>query len=431
MAYGDNKGRNPRKLNLEDRTIVARRLHDFLEEIAPGLKERGISRGELCRRAGLCGRRHTDEKSPDDAKELYRLTLPPDTDAGKRGIRSGAERYLRLVEVLAAEIDHLSVHRVADRLLRGTSLHPLSKTKKEWSDLEKVQSYLQRIVDELDQEFDLLNLFRRTAELKCSWIKEGSKLCWPLWDLDPFDQITSASRPEEIEEFRAQRAVATDLSQAYYRRHQYFGRRRNGGEWWLHGFETDVLQNDTFFFIPHAPLGHVLIWDLPDRRADPTNYDLKVKHELRHIRSNPNWLALPSDEWDPENVCPTGQTEGVSGNPMFQYHFWLLAYPHPDGQRLVPALYQPGEEGGAYLLPLDMEGMEMLSDAVWVSPTEQCSVTERLKTLLAERGDDGLNTIKRNMRYTAKWLADNPILKLQREREERSRRLDEEFRTED
>lgn len=56
--------------------------------------------------------------------------------------------------------------RLAGQLLRGTRLHPLNKID-EWTDLEKVQSALQRIVDELDQEFDLFNLYRRTAELKC------------------------------------------------------------------------------------------------------------------------------------------------------------------------------------------------------------------------------------------------------------------------
>lgn len=54
-AYGDQKGRDPRKLTLDDRTIVAQRMHVYLEEVAPRLKERGISRGELCRRAGFGG----------------------------------------------------------------------------------------------------------------------------------------------------------------------------------------------------------------------------------------------------------------------------------------------------------------------------------------------------------------------------------------
>jgi len=424
-AYGDQKGRDPRKLSLDDRTILAQRMHGYLAEVAPLLTVRGISRGELCRRAGFCGR-HPDDKSPDDAKELYRLTLPLDADARERGIRSSALKYLRLIEVLAETLD-ISVERLAERLLRRTSVHPLSKTDDEWADLEKVQSLLQRIVNELDEEFGLFNLYRRTAELKCSWINEGStSLCWPLWNVHDSPLYTPPS-PEEIEDYRAKRSAAADRSQAYYRRNQYFHRRRTEGEWWLYGFENYALQDDEFFFVPHAPLGHVLMWDLPDRRADCVAYELAVNHQVQDIRSNPHWLALPTDDWDPEKACPIGQTEGKTGNPMFQYHFWLLAYPDPEEKRLVPTLYQPGEEGGAYLLPLNMEGIEMLSDAVWVSPTEHCRVVDRLRDLL-EPGDDGLNPIKRNMQRTAKWLADNPILKLQHEREKRSRRLNEVFR---
>lgn len=137
-AYGDRKGRDRRKLGIDDASILAGRLYGFLQEVAPQLKERGVSRGEVCRRAGLCGReKHSTERQPEDAKELHRLTLPPGAEARKRGIRVSAWKYLHVIEVLAAALDG-SVEQVADRLLRGTSLHPLSKTAGEWSDMEKV-----------------------------------------------------------------------------------------------------------------------------------------------------------------------------------------------------------------------------------------------------------------------------------------------------
>lgn len=426
-AYGDTTGLGRRKLSIEDASVLAGRLDGFLQEVAPRLKELHVSRGELCRRAGLCGRPIKDaaDRLPEDAKELHRLTLPPGTDPRRRGIRVGPEKYLELIKVLA-EVLSENLEVVADRLLSDTSLHP--KAVGERSDMEKAQSRLQRIVNEIDLDFDLMKSFRRTAELKSKWIGEGSQVSWPLWDFS--DLYEDGGSAEDLEAYRAERVVAADPNQAFYRRSKYFGRRRTEGEWWLFGFETGALQDDEFFYVPHAPLGHVLMWDLPDRRTDRVAYELAVKRQVRDIRRNPADLALPHDDWDAAAACPTGQTGALTRNWRLQGFFWLLAYPHPDGNRLVPTLYQAGEEGGAYMVPLDMEALETLSDAVWVSPTEHCSVVDRLAALLVDVGEDGLNPIERNMRRTATWLVDNPILKLQREREDRSRRLDEVFRAE-
>lgn len=430
VAYVDKKGRDPRKLSIEDASVLASKLYGFLQEVAPRLKELGVSRGELCRRAGLCGRaiKQPTDTLPEDAKELYRLTLPPGVDARKRGIRVSAVKYLNLIEVLAAVLSD-NVERVADRLLRNTSLHPMSKTAGEWSDMDLVQAHLQRIVNDLDRDFELLKTYRRTAELKCKWIDEGGQLGWPLWHIgdDHFSRFSDSLSAEDIEAHRVERIAAADVSQAFYRRHAHFGRKLDSG-WWLYGFETGALQDDEFFCVPHAPLGHVLMWNLPDRRKDRVAYELAVKQQVQDMRRNPANLALPDDDWDQGKACPTGQTGGRTRNWQSQEFFWLLAYPHPDGKRLVPTLYRAGEEGGAYMVPLDMEVLDTLSDAVCVSPNEHCSVIDRLAALLLDVGDDDLNPIDRNFRRTARWLLDNPILKLQREREDRSRRLEEVFR---
>lgn len=430
-AFGDKSGRDPRKLSIEDASILASRLHAFLQEVAPRLNELGVSRGELCRRAGLCGGaiKQSTDALPEDAKELYRLTLPPGADARKRGIRVGAVKYLNLIEKLT-EVLGDNVEPVAARLLRGTSLHPMSKTAGEWSDMDLVQAHLQRIVNDLDRDFNLLKTYRQTAELKCKWIDEGGQLGWPLWHLgdDHFSHFSDEHSAEEIEAYRLERIAATDLSQAFYLRNQRFGHR--APDWWLFGFETGALQDDEFFHVPHAPLGHVLMWDLPDRRDDRVAYELAVKQQVQEFRRRPENLVLPDDDWDHAKACPVGQTGARSKNWQLQEFFWLLAYPHPDGKTLVPTLYRAGEEGGAYMVPLEMVVMDTLSDAVWVSADEQCSVVERLKALLIEVGEDGLNPIERNLRRTAAWLIDNPILKRQREREDGSRRLYEAFRTE-
>lgn len=427
-AYGNANGRDPRKLKLEDATLLASELYRFLKKVAPRLKELGVSRGELCRRAGLCGRaiKDTADTLPEDAKELYRLTLPPGADAQKRGIRVGAKKYLDLIETLTIVLGD-SNEAVADQLLRGTSLHPMSRTADEWSDMDLVQMKLQRIVNDLDRDFDLLRTYRRTAELKSKGIAEGGQLGWPLWSVGD-DQLSDTPSAEEIDTYRVNRLAAADINQAFYLRNQHYGQRTQG--WFLYASETGALQSDEFFYVPHAPLGHVLIWDLPDRREDRVDYELAVKAQVQDAMRKPERLALPVDEWDLEKSCPTGQTGERTRNWELQQFFWLLAYPHPDGKSLVPTLYCAGEEGGAYMAPLNMEVLEMLSDAVWVSPTKHCSVFDRLKEVLLEIGDDDFSAIERNMRRTATWLVENPILKLQHERENISRRLDEVFRTE-
>lgn len=355
---------------------------------------------------------------PEDAKELYRLTLPPGADARKRGIRVGALKYMNLIEKLVDVLGD-NVEQVADRLLRGTSLHPMNNSEDQWSDMDLVQAHLQRIVNAVDRDFDLLNTYRRTAELKCRWIAEGGQLSWPLYDFS--DLYSDGQSAEEVEAFRKERTIAADPNQAFYRRQMHFGRRLDGG-WWLYGFEQGALQGDEFFYVPHAPLGHVLMWDLPNRREDRFAFELTVQQQLQQRRSASSSLALPIDDWDNARACPTGQTAERTGNAHLQEFFWLLAYPHPDGKRIVPTLYQAGEEGGAYMVPLDMEVMDTLSDAVWVSAEKHCSLFDRLAELLTEVGDDGLNPIERNMRRTAAWLHDNPILKQHREREDRTRR---------
>lgn len=423
-AFGDGKGVDPRKLTRHDASVLASNLFAFLNECKPRLKQLGVSKGEVCRRAGLTPSK--TRKLPEDAKPLSRLTLRPDpTDARKRDIYVGPEKYVALIDVVTKALGD-NVELVADRLLRGTSLHRFSKSPVEWSDLEKVQARLQAIVDDLDRDFDLSTTYRRTAGLKSRWITEGGHMGWPLYDLSLYTDFNGSSSTEEIECYRAECAAAADLNQAYYHRNEYVGRRIQWGGWWLFGFESNALLSDKFFFIPHAPLGHVLMWDLPDRRSDRARYDVAVKKQVAYKHQ----LVDPKDDWDEAQGRPIGQTESGIHDRHLQEHFWLLAYPHPASNALVPTLYVPGEEGGAYMLPLDTDALDMLSNAVWVSRTRECNVIDWLKATLIDIGADGLDPIERNLRRTAPWLLHNPILRRQSELEESSRRLDQVFRAE-
>lgn len=416
-AYGDSKGAHPRKLSKDEAIELASRLHKFLVEFQPRLKELKVKKAHLCQEAfgGI------------DSKELYRITLPPGADPGKRGLRVTVEKYLLFIEAMSKALD-ANPSLIAEPILRGTRFHPHSWTGYEFSELEKIQVALQHIVDKLDGEFGWSETYRLTARLKCKGVTEGDKGCWPLYDLSPSTDTVSSKEGREV--YRQEFERAADLNQAYMQRNKFYGTRRDVDMSYLYGFDTGALQDDEFFFVPHTPLGYLLLWDLPPRKKDRAAYFQAVDEQVRTIQAADGYIhTLPKDEWDLAKRMPYGQTSGRGVNQSLQHHFWLLAYPHPDGKRLVPTLYEPGEEGGAYLIPLDLEGLEMLADTVWVSPTSHCSALDRLKQLLLEQDENGQSAIERGLRRTSGWLAENPILKKESDRQEISRRLDGFFRS--
>lgn len=407
-ARGDTKGNSPKKMTHAEAAVLARRMYDYLQSIEAELKLRGVSKSALCHRAF----------NHDDSKELSRLTLPPGADPVKRMVRVGAQNYLLLIQALAGALER-NVSVVAGEILRGTKYQPLSKTGQEWSLIEKVQLALQNIVDKLDQEFGWFASYQLTAQQKCQGIEEGGTDCWPLSPPDSFmDDVLEKRSPEEQQQYELGFKVASDPSQAYIRRNQFYGGRGEGADWFLYGFETDVLQNDELFFVPHSPLGYLLLWDLPDRTRGTAQYHSAVAEKLADRRK---WYHLvpPIDEWDADEKEPYGQTHTDLMN-----YFWILAYPHPNGGRLVPTLYCSGEEGGAYVLPLGMEGLMMLDDAVWHTSNEHCSALKRIQQMLIDIGEDGMNPIERAMRRTGPWLTHNPILKKHALKQANSRQLD-------
>ncbi|MDO8732717.1 MAG: hypothetical protein Q7L55_09140 [Actinomycetota bacterium] len=410
-AYGDGKGGHSRKLTHDEAAVIASRLHSRLVDDQPQLKALGVSKTELCRKAF----------GDTDSKELYRLTLPPGTNSHKRSLRLDADKYIRLIETLAYYLGS-SASVIGEPLLAGTRLTPLSRTENEFSELDAIHVALQHIVDDLDREFGLFETYRQTAKLKCKGVVEGDKCCWPLYT--PYAMDEQELNYEKQDDYSKEYAIATDLNQAFIRRNHFY--RTHMYSWFLYGFETGALQNDDFFYVPHAPLGHLLLWDLPDPKLNRAAYFQAVDEQVFKLKNaNTDSLPIPKDEWNPEKKNPFGQTmQRGAPNEFLQDHFWLIAYPHPEGKRLVPTLYQPGGEGGAYLLPLDLEGLEMLADVVWVSPTSHCNALQRIQQLLADQDANGQNSIERGMRRTSVWLAENPILKKEAERQEVSRRVD-------
>lgn len=394
-----------RKLTVEERTQIAQRLHRYYEEKKSLLDKKGFTIGHLCDMAF----------GPDNAKEWYRITLPEGVDAAARGTRANGWKYAQMVKALSCALGD-SREQVADRLLKDTKLDPFCRSLPELTEIERVQSSLGQIVTRIDSEFGLFATYQRTAELKRMAIEAGSTQCWPLYDLE------MSENEEPLLSFE----TAIDPSQAYYRLKAWHGSRDVHYPWLNHWHDCGQLQNDDFFYVPHAPLGHALIWDLPFRRNDPAGYGLAVHQQLQAMRSNPENLKLPEDGWDDGIQRPRGQTASPDDrSACLQYHFWLLAYPHPDGRGVVPTLFQAGEEGGTCIRALDANAMEMLCDAVWVSPQSHESMLDRLLRLLTDGdADQDECSIERSLKRTAPWLGHNPVLKQHQAQLDRSRALE-------
>ncbi|MCO8250749.1 hypothetical protein [Comamonas thiooxydans] len=399
------------KMTHEEAAVLAKRMYVYIEKILPEL---GITKGALCAEAF---------SGHGDSKELSRLTLAPGALPKEHSpLRVNPQKYLLLIQALAKLLKR-NESLVADEVLRGTQYHPLSWSGEKWTTLEKIQMALQNIVNKLDQEFDWSGIYRKTAELKCQAIIDGSTDCWPLWsNLSDLSNSQGEITPEIRQNYLKQIKISSARSLAYFRKTASYG-EPSWIDWMKNGSDTDQLWSDDFFYVPHAPIGFMIAWELPDKKSGSEAYRIAVQEELAKSRANPEWLKPPSDdwneqEWKPENVVLRDNA------PYFYYHAWIIAYPHPYEDRLVPTLFCNLDEGNVYILPLITEVLAMLENAVWYTTTESSSVLEHLKNLLVDIGDDNMNPIERALRRTGPWLAHNPILKSHAAKLEIDRKLD-------
>lgn len=405
------------KMTHEEAAVLARRMYEYIERILPEL---GITKGSLCAEAF---------SGHGDSKELSRLTLASGAVPKEHSpLRVNPQKYLLLIQALAKLLKR-SESLVADEILRGTKYHPLSWTGEKWSTLEKVQLALQNIVNKLDQEFDWSGIYRKTAELKCQAVLDGSTECWPLWStLHDFKNVSpDHMTPENWHKYQLELKISSDITQAYFKKNASYG-GPSWADWMQNGCDTDQIWNDDFFYVPHAPIGFTIAWELPDKKSAPEEYRIAVEKELIKSRATPEWLTPPTDHWNenelkPEDVVIKDQRDNNYA-PYFYYHAWIIAYPHPNDGRLFPTLFCNLDDGNVYILPLVVEVLAMLENAVWYTATENLSVLEHLKNLLVDIGDDNMNPIERALRRTGPWLAHNPILKLHTAKLETDRKLD-------
>lgn len=382
---------------------IARQLHDLLEESKPALRAAQVSMTELARSAF--------GEHAADSKNIARLCLPLGADPVKQGIRRSALQFKQLIGAIALHTGR-NEELLADEVLAGTLLHPAATSIAGFDDLDLLVSALGRIVNQVDREFDLFGTYMETARLRQEALAAGCSLCWPQADLEPANDEGDLARSREEWE------RASDSAQTWWHEDEQFG-LPSDLNWQPSGWGSGVDQSDDFFYVPHCPLGDLLLWDLPDPLADRPAYTLAVKTGLEHLRSLEHFGSAPDDRFDSLTRRPSGQTGAEKRDPgaWSSNYFWLAIYPDPRGRRLVPVLYQPGEEGGAYLIPLDAETMTMLRHAVWATPSASMPVTHRLRQLISDPDAPILAAFRR----TAAWLAHNPLMQWA---EQRQRDLD-------
>lgn len=414
-ARSGNK-RGARNLDDNDFSTIASRAWAIYQQLKPTIMRKYTLTGFTQRAFGA---HHTS------SKELSVVMLPPGESAGKRGIRKDIRSYYLLIKAMA-EVSGQNPLQLADTILRGTKLHPMAQIDAgTMSTLETMRAMLQTIVDKVDEQFGLLSIYQQTAAAKTEAIQAGSRINWPLRDLE----LPDSDSKDEMQSFREEREAASDPQKAFWRIGDYFG--VPGPFAYLYVGDISVVRNDSFFYIPHALLGHLLIWDLPDRRDDPVEFDLALEKEIAAVRSKQHYIdpdLEPRDEWDPAINCPKGQTDPIEANAL-QYNFWIVAYPDPAGQKLLPCLYMPSaEEGTPYLIPIGIETLSMLQRTYWISRTECKPAFDRLVELLTEQNEDGENLILAGIRRTAPWLQFNPVLKAAAKKAEAENRLNIAFR---
>lgn len=391
-----------------DEIIIARNLYKEVESLKEQLKRQGIGIGQFAIEAGL-------GNEGDYSKELYRMTLAAGKDPAKVRLRKSAAKYRNLISAIS-KYTRESTSNLAHRMLSGTSLNPKLK---EMDEIENLQLVLQTIVNQVDKEFGLFATYMATAEAKVAQAKSGSRMRWPQYDqqmrasdfMEENDFFHEKNGEESLSEDEAM--YQRELKDAYGTSHAFWVKdssfSRSQYYWWPMADGSGCIQDDEYFYVPHVHLGMIEMFNLPDPTVNPAEFDESLNQLVAQARKGFKEVGeVPEDDWDEINFKPVGQTTslGASSN----YHAWLVIYPTPDNQRLMPMLYIPFEESGPYLLPLDVASLRILQNAYWISSTEVMPLLDRITQIIGlAPGDQEI--LLEGFRRTAPWLRHNPILK--------------------
>lgn len=338
------------------------------------------------------------------SKELYRLRLADDENPDVKQLRRSFGPY-RLLAQAVAEMTGEPQTKVLRELVCWTRFDALQSQSKfaQWDRVDVLAAHLHDLVDRLNDEFRWDELYKRTSEARMA---SGGKLTWPLYSNEYYAPPIYETTSEDTEWYKRKLHASCDPARHYYSDQRNYNIPGSKHQY----IDNDQLQCNEFFFVPHARVGYINVWDLPTRSEDSFKYEKERRKYVSNARANPASLSEPNIGWDSERLMPKGQLDGP-GEPEARYYTWLIAYPSPlDSGHIVPALYTAGEEGGAWLMPLEQATLAAVADAVWLDLEHECDLIERLENLLGADQQHDICSLERDLRATGPWLAHNPAL---------------------
>lgn len=353
------------------------------------------------------------------SRELYRLRLAEGEDADKKQLRRSLGPYRILAQAVAAMTGEPQT-RVLRELVGRTRFDELQARMATWDRIDSVAIHLQDLVDRLNDEFRWDELYQRTAEVR---LATGGKLTWPLLSNEYHEPSAFEIAAGETELFERKLLASVDPARMYYADRSELAASSIAKQY----FDNDQLQDERFFFVPHARVGYLIAWDLPKRSEDPLDYHIQRAKSIAWEREEPDGMKEPEIGWDAERQEPKGHVDGgarIYCGSTTQSYAWLIAYPSPlNHGTIVPALYRPGEETGAWLMPLDRSTLAAVEDGIWLDRENDSTLIERLEVLLGADQTDGMCPLERDLRLTGSWLALNPVLAWEARQRERQRNM--------
>lgn len=353
------------------------------------------------------------------SRELYRLRLAEGEDPGKKQLRRSFGPYRVLAESVAAMTGEPQT-KLLRELVGRTRFDELKGKMAEWDRIDAVCDLLQDLVNRLNEEFGWSALYRRTAEVR---LASKGQLTWPLQPNEYHAPSPHEIAANETESFERKLQASADPARMYYADRSQIAASSISREY----IDNDQLQDERFFFVPHARVGYLIAWDLPKRSEDPLRHHVLRAESIAWEREETDGMKAPEIGWDAERQEPKGHVDGGARTycgSTTQSYAWLIAYPSPlDHGTIVPALYRPCEETGAWLMPLDRSTLAAVEDGIWLDRENDSTLIERLEVLLGADQTDGMCPLERDLRLTGSWLALNPVLAWEARQRERHRNM--------
>ncbi len=372
-----------RKLGPGDRENIARGL---------GLRIHSdrVDRSRLAKHAGL------------EPKELYRLVLRPDEEIQPKDtyrLRANGKKYADVIESLAVLLRRTKVADLADRILRGTSIHPAASAMP--SGIDGILRDLYSLADGVDQEFALTPKFAAIARLKRG---AGSADPWSYWPAHPAEPTASSSlsdeeyvhsmkgtfwgpaamgeygMPEATWDGQTDPEVAVSVTP-----NDRIGWEYAGSSFWFPNDHWDRVVG----YLPHFFLGHkedfcfdADFWPAPpelatrdhsfhndeqwmarlaERMFDLVGHTAEIHTEWKEDGTQFLFNGEPADAYRRRIYRFQAETAIANWPPNAAYElddpllapwdppafFWLCLYPNADGSALVPVLMSTGWMWGA------------------------------------------------------------------------------------